>query len=51
MIPCRAKYDNVAPVYKCSICNKYNGFEDTNYCPNCGCFMSEEGKNDENKRR
>ena len=38
-VPHKAKYDNVAPVYECSICHKYNGFEDTNYCPNCGCKM------------
>ena len=39
-IPHRAKYDETAPIYECSICHKNNGFENTNYCPNCGCLMS-----------
>ena len=38
-IPCRAKYDNVVPVYECSICHENNGFDATNYCPNCGAKM------------
>lgn len=41
-IPCRAKYDNMVPIYECSICHKDNGFEDTKYCPNCGAEMESE---------
>ena len=43
-IPHRAKYDETAPIYECSICHKNNEFENTNYCPNCGCLMSKGGK-------
>jgi hypothetical protein len=38
-IPCRAKYDNMMPIYECSICHKDNGFEDSRFCPHCGAEM------------
>ena len=38
-IPRKAKYDNAVPVYECSICHKNNGFDDDNFCPNCGAEM------------
>jgi len=41
-IPRKAKYDNAVPVYECSICHKNNGFDDDNFCPNCGAEMESE---------
>jgi len=41
-IPRKAKYDNAVPVYECSICHKNNGFDDDNFCPNCGAEMEGE---------
>lgn len=29
----------------CSVCKKFSGFDDDNYCPNCGAKMDERGTN------
>lgn len=41
--PCRIKNPEKWLTYHCSVCGYSNGRKKSNYCPNCGAIMKEEG--------